>query len=133
VAERVGVPLDLRRREGRFCLPERVEHELLHRRPVGLARDNLDQAAEQRKPGVVVAEERSERSQLRGSSQALNNVAGDRIIRVASIEGIITPPPAGMGQQVTNRCPGGDVLVHEPKIGQVGADGGVEVELALVD
>jgi len=38
-----------------------------------------------------------------------------------------------VGQQVANRHPGGDILIHELEVGQIGANSGIEVELALVD
>src|SRR5262245_11200585 len=130
MADRMGVPLDFRRREGRFCLPERIEHKLLNRHSIALAGDDLDQPSEQDEPDVVVAEKSSEGGHLRVSGKALHNETGDGVVIAAGIEDVIGPPSAGMGQQVPYRQPGGDILVHEPKVWQVVADRRVEVELA---
>src|SRR5262245_34458910 len=133
MANRMGVPLDVRRYEGRFCLPERIEHELLNRHPIALAGDDLDQPSEQDEPDVVVAEISSEGGHLRVCGKALHDVTGDRVVAAAGIDDVIGPPSAGMGQQVPYRQPGGDILVHEPKVWQVVADRRVEVEFAETD
>jgi hypothetical protein len=133
MADRMGVLLDFLRCEGRFCLPERIEHELLNRHPIALAGGDLDQPSEQDEPGVVVTEKSPEGGHLRVSRKALCDETGDGVVAVAGIDGVIGPPSAGMGQQVPYRQPGGDILVHEPKVRQVVADRRVEVELAHID
>jgi hypothetical protein len=110
MADRMGVLLDFLRCEGRFCLPERIEHELLNRHPIALAGGDLDQPSEQDEPGVVVTEKSPEGGHLRVSRKALCDETGDGVVAVAGIDGVIGPPSAGMGlgRVETLWWPGGD-------------------------
>src|SRR5262245_64529765 len=101
MADRMGVPLDFRRCEGRFCLLERIEHELLNRRSIALAGDDLDQPSEQDEPDIVVAKKSSEGGHLRVSGKALHNETGDGVVIAVGITDVIGRLYAGLDQRVT--------------------------------
>src|SRR5579875_2528405 len=117
--------------EPRVAQAERFEDQLLHGLLVRLARDLLDEPAGEGERRVVVADRGPEgRDQLDGGHPL--DVAGEGVVAVAGVLDEVALPPGRVVEQLQHGDPLGHVGVLEPELGDVRADGRVEVHPAVL-
>ena len=133
VPQRVRAGSDLLRGEERAAQAQRLQDQLVHCGAVLLTGYGLHEPPQQDEPGIVVAEELPEGRKLRQLGEPVRHVLLDGVVAIAGVDEEVAPPAAGVGQQVTHRHPLRDLLVRQPKIGQVGPHRRLQVERAVLD
>jgi hypothetical protein len=111
---------------------QRLEDEGPDRRLEGGAGDGLNHPAGEAEAGVAVGPGGAQGGDLREVGHP-GHVPLEGVVALAGVLEAVALPAAGVAQEVAHRDPRGGVLVGEPEVGEVGADGGVEVEPAGLD
>jgi hypothetical protein len=111
---------------------ERLDHELARRVLVRLNREDLEDATGDVEARVAVRPDLTERGQLRQSGDLAHDPL-EGVLAAARVGEVIAEPASGVGEEVAHGDACRDVGLREPKLGQIAADRGVEVELALLD
>jgi hypothetical protein len=111
---------------------ERLDQVLMQARVVRLAAQYLDQSAEDREPGVVVRPHRAGGEQLRDVVENAE-VLLDAVVADAGVGEDVALEARRVGKQMADRDPARGVLVGDPELRQVRAEGRVEVDRPLVD
>ena len=111
---------------------ERIEQQIPHRLLVRLAGDHLDDAASSVNCRTAVGELRARWRELRQLAHA-GDVPGQRIVTTTEVPFVVPNPTGAVVETLAQRDLRGGFLVRHAEFGQVAADGGTQVEYALLD
>ncbi len=110
---------------------ERREESLPHGCVPDPVRDDLDDAPEDRVPGVAVGHRGAEGVRLLEGG-AGRDVALEAVVAASVVLEVVAVDAAGMGEEVSGGDGGAHVRVGDPEVGQVGPDRLVEGDETLV-
>ena len=110
---------------------ERLEDALAHGGLEGLARHHFDDATGEHEAAAAVGPQLAWGAELAERIEA-GDAAGEGVVAHAEVVVVVAEEAALVAQELAERDGVAGALVGEPEVGQVGDDGSIEVEFALI-